>query len=40
MASADQLKALLKSHIEGDEAHFFSVDSRVIPRRPYLAGQK
>jgi SpoVK/Ycf46/Vps4 family AAA+-type ATPase len=25
MASAEQLKALLKSHIEGDEGHFFSV---------------
>ncbi len=29
MASADQLKALLKSHIEGDEAHFFSVAMQV-----------
>jgi len=25
MATADQLKALLKSHIEGDDQHFFSV---------------
>jgi SpoVK/Ycf46/Vps4 family AAA+-type ATPase len=25
MASAEQLKALLKSHIDGDEAHFYSV---------------
>lgn len=25
MAKADQLKALLKSHIEGDESHFFAV---------------
>ena len=25
MAKADQLKALLKSHIEGDDSHFFAV---------------
>ena len=25
MAKADQLKALLKSHIDGDDSHFFSV---------------
>lgn len=25
MANADQLKALLKSHIEGDDSHFFAV---------------
>ncbi len=29
MASAAQLKALLKSHIDGDEAHFFSVAMQV-----------
>jgi SpoVK/Ycf46/Vps4 family AAA+-type ATPase len=29
MASAEQLKALLKSHIDGDEAHFFSVAMQV-----------
>ena len=27
MASADQIKALLKSHIDGDDSHFFSVAS-------------
>jgi|GEM_PF-4976415 len=25
MAKADQLKALLKSHIEGDDSHFLAV---------------
>jgi hypothetical protein len=29
MASADQLKALLKSHIEGDDQRFFSVAMQV-----------
>ncbi len=29
MASAEQLKALLKSHIDGDEAHFYSVAMQV-----------
>lgn len=29
MASADQLKALLKSHLEGDDARFFSVAMQV-----------
>ena len=32
MASAEQLKALLKSHIDGDEAHFFSVAMQVAAR--------
>ena len=29
MASSDQLKALLKSHIDGDEARFYSVAMQV-----------
>ena len=29
MASADQLKALLKSHLEGDDERFFSVAMQV-----------
>ena len=29
MASADQLKALLKSHLEGDDDRFFSVALQV-----------
>lgn len=29
MASADQLKALLKSHLEGDDSHFYSVAMQV-----------
>lgn len=29
MASAEQLKALLKSHIDGDDAHFYSVAMQV-----------
>lgn len=29
MAKADQLKALLKSHIEGDDSHFFAVAMQV-----------
>ena len=29
MASADQLKALLKSHLEGDDDRFFSVTMQV-----------
>lgn len=29
MASAEQIKALLKSHIDGDEAHFYSVAMQV-----------
>jgi SpoVK/Ycf46/Vps4 family AAA+-type ATPase len=29
MASAEQLKALLKSHINGDEAHFYSIAMQV-----------
>lgn len=29
MASADQLKALLRSHLEGDDEHFFSVAMQV-----------
>ncbi len=29
MASAEQLKALLRSHIDGDEAHFYSVAMQV-----------
>lgn len=29
MAKADQLKALLKSHIDGDESHFFAVAMQV-----------
>ena len=31
MASAEQLKALLKSHLEGDESHFFAVAMCRLP---------
>ena len=32
MASAEQLKALLKSHMDGDDAHFYSVAMQVAAR--------
>jgi hypothetical protein len=32
MASADQLKALLKSHLEGDDDRFFSVAMHLAAR--------
>ena len=40
MASAAQLKALLKSHIEGDESHFFSVVMQVAAHEARLGHGK
>ncbi len=36
MASADQLKALLKSHMEGDDQRFFSVAMRLAAHEAKL----
>ncbi|MGZ5638635.1 MAG: AAA family ATPase, partial [Burkholderiales bacterium] len=36
MASADQIKALLKSHIEGDDQRFFSIAMQVAAREAKL----
>ncbi|MCW0218489.1 MAG: ATP-binding protein [Prosthecobacter sp.] len=40
MASADQLKALLKSHITGDDSHFFSVAMQVAAHEAKLGHGK
>ncbi|RZI40341.1 ATP-binding protein [Herbaspirillum sp. HC18] len=40
MASADQLKALLKSHIDGDDSHFFSVAMQVAAHEAKLGHGK
>jgi SpoVK/Ycf46/Vps4 family AAA+-type ATPase len=40
MASADQLKALLKSHIEGDEGRFFSIAMQVAAHEAKLGHGK
>jgi SpoVK/Ycf46/Vps4 family AAA+-type ATPase len=40
MASADQLKALLKSHLEGDDARFFSVAMQVAAHEAKLGHGK
>lgn len=40
MASADQLKALLKSHIEGDDQRFFSVAMQVAAQEAKLGHGK
>jgi len=40
MASADQLKALLKSHLEGDDQHFFSVAMQVAAHEAKLGHGK
>lgn len=40
MASADQLKALLKSHIEGDDAHFFAVAMQMAAHEAKLGHGK
>lgn len=40
MASADQLKALLKSHIEGDQGRFFSVAMQVAAHEAKLGHGK
>jgi SpoVK/Ycf46/Vps4 family AAA+-type ATPase len=40
MASADQLKALLKSHLEGDDERFFSVAMQVAAREAKLGHGK
>jgi len=40
MASAEQLKALLKSHIDGDDAHFYAVAMQVAAREAKLGHGK
>lgn len=40
MASAEQLKALLKSHIDGDDSHFFSVAIQVAAHEAKLGHGK
>jgi SpoVK/Ycf46/Vps4 family AAA+-type ATPase len=40
MASADQLKALLKSHIEGDQSRFFSIAMQVAAHEAKLGHGK
>ena len=40
MASADQLKALLKSHLEGDDERFFSVAMQVAAHEAKLGHGK
>ena len=40
MASADQLKALLKSHLEGDDQHFSSVAMQVAAHEAKLGHGK
>ena len=40
MASADQIKALLKSHVEGDEDRFFSIAMQVAAHEAKLGHGK
>ena len=40
MASAEQLKALLKSHMDGDDAHFYSVAMQVAAREAKMGHGK
>jgi SpoVK/Ycf46/Vps4 family AAA+-type ATPase len=40
MASAEQLKALIKSHIEGDESHFYSVAMQMAAHEARLGHGK
>ena len=40
MASAEQLKALLKSHLEGDDQRFFSVAMQVAAHEARLGHGK
>lgn len=40
MASAEQIKALLKSHIEGDDSHFYSVAMQVAAHEAKLGHGK
>ncbi len=40
MASAEQLKALLKSHIDGDDTHFFSVAMQIAAHEAKLGHGK
>jgi SpoVK/Ycf46/Vps4 family AAA+-type ATPase len=40
MASAEQLKALLKSHIDGDDAHFYAVAMQVAAHEAKLGHAK
>lgn len=40
MASAEQLKALLKSHVDGDDSHFFAVAMQVAAREAKLGHGK
>ncbi len=40
MASGEQLKALVKSHLEGDDQHFFSVAMQVAAHEAKLGHGK
>jgi SpoVK/Ycf46/Vps4 family AAA+-type ATPase len=40
MASAEQIKALLKSHLDGDEAHFYAVAMQVAAHEAKLGHSK
>jgi hypothetical protein len=40
MASAQQLKALIKSHIEGDEDHFYSIAMQMAAHEARLGHGK
>ncbi|MDB5763903.1 MAG: ATPase central protein, partial [Herminiimonas sp.] len=40
MASATQLKALLKSHIDGDDSHFFSIAMQVAAKEAKQGHEK
>lgn len=40
MASADQLKALLKSHIDGDDGHFYAVAMQMAAHEAKLGHGK
>ena len=38
MATADQVKALVKSHTEGDDARFYSVAAEAAAKETILSG--
>ena len=40
MASAEQIKALLKSHVSGDDSHFYSVAMQVAAHEAKLGHGK
>ena len=40
MASAEQLKALIKSHLEGDDSHFYAIAMQVAAHEAKLGHGK